>query len=194
MKRTVRCWFGNKCTIPFCHFEHSGWIARKVSRGVNTNRRDWDPHHARKGRGQNSNYFDALRKKGAARTVQRPVAGVYRGDPGPRGSIHSRQIEDLPQFLQRVGATRRPIDRKAATGGSTYRGSSPCGTRGAEAGPSRRTHNTRPRPAGTRGAEAGPTQRRHTTQDRERADNRNGMSQRRQAAPGWGRQSHSAQK
>ena len=79
VKRTVRCWFGNRCTNPFCHFEHSGWIARKVSQGVNTNRRDWDPHRATSNstkRGKSGNRFDVLQKKRATHTVQQPVAGA----------------------------------------------------------------------------------------------------------------------
>ena len=169
--RPVRCWFGNRCTHAFCPFEHSGWIARKVSQGVNTNRRDWDPHHA--GRGsreegiQDQNQFKVLQGR---TKVQRSMAAVYSGEPVPQGTVHLRNTEPkFSHFSQR---------EKAAIGASTSGRPFSRRTLGAEAGPSSRWQGGGGR--GERGA-----WKRWESRD---------TGQRRNTAPGQGRPSHSATK
>jgi len=61
VQRTVRCWFGDKCSYAFCPYQHSGWFTRQVSKGVNTERGNREPHHA--GRLADQNYFKILQKQ-----------------------------------------------------------------------------------------------------------------------------------
>ena len=114
VQRAVRCWFGNGCTNAFCPFEHSGWVSRKVSKGVNTTRRDWDPYHVAEGgtrrEDEDENYFSVLGRGRTNKNGRRLVAaGVTPGEPVPRGWGHSSHFSHFPRG-------KLPRDR-APTGG-----------------------------------------------------------------------------
>ena len=117
VQRAVRCWFGNGCTNAFCPFEHSGWVSRKVSKGVNTKRRDWDPYHVAEGgtrrEDEDENYFSVLGRGRTNKNGRRLVAaGVTPGEPVPRGWGHSSHFS---HFSQREVATRQSTDGRLAS-------------------------------------------------------------------------------